>query len=321
VVGTPRRKRVASGRAKRARRPTWRGPRAAVVTTASQGLVAPGRARRDRWTAPWTTRTEEDAAPRRVRATPWWARRLAQRPTWRRASRVRGAEWASSRAQRRPAASTARRERLAHRGTMPTVQVPNLLVPNRAPLLVGVAIGATSTVTTIDGPRPLKRMRMPSIVAIPKAGGGGGPPRPRVRHGGGQGALRLRYGRCLQGSWEFFPRVMVGRRGGRNSRGTRTARDERGERAKPPHEGPKPGVRVGRHKNAGTKGWSPAPPEDATHAQRQAPTHAREHCDRSLKLLCVAADHNASAALVGLRPAQKRLKADQRAGRCTRNPQ
>jgi len=66
---------------------------------------------------------------------------------------------------------------------MPTVQVPSSAGSNRAPLLVGVLRVATSTVTTIDGPRPLKSMRPPSIVAIAKAGGGRRSPLPRVRHG------------------------------------------------------------------------------------------------------------------------------------------
>jgi len=186
IVGTPRRGRVASGRAKRARRPARRCPRAAVLTTPGRGRVAPGRARRARRTARRTIRTAEIAAPRRVRATSWQARGGTQPPPRRRAWRARRETGgASRRAKRRPAASTTRRERSAHRvkgGTMPTVQVPSSAGSNRAPLLVGVLRVATSTVTTIDGPRPLQSMRSPSIVAVAKAGGGRRSPLPRVRN-------------------------------------------------------------------------------------------------------------------------------------------
>jgi len=194
IVGTPRRGRVASGRAKRARWPARRGPRAAVATTRRRGRVAPGRARRARRTVRRTKWAEDVAAPRRFRVTSWRTRRGAQRPPWRRAWLARReTEWASRSAHRRPAASTARRERSAHRvrgGAMPTVQVPSSAGSNRAPLLVGVPRVATCTVTTIDGPRLLKSMRPPSIVAIAKAGGVRRSPLPRVRHGrwrGGRG--------------------------------------------------------------------------------------------------------------------------------------
>jgi len=59
-------------------------------------------------------------------------------------------------------------------------------------------------------------------------------------------------------------------------------------------------VGAGRHTSAGTSGRPPGSSEDATHALRQAPTRAREHCERSLKSLCVAADHNLHAGRVGL---------------------
>jgi len=78
-------------------------------------------------------------------------------------------------------------------------------------------------------------------------------------------------------------------------------------------------VGAGRHTSAGTRGRPPGPPKDATHALRQAPTRARVHCERSVKSLCVAADHNPRAGRVGLRPAAMRRKADQRAG-CARTP-
>ena len=71
--------------------------------------------------------------------------------------------------------------------------------------------------------------------------------------------------------------------------------------------------------SAGTSGRLPGPPEDATHALRQAPTRAREHCERSLKSLCVAVDLNPRAGRVSLRPAAMCQKADQRAG-CARTP-
>jgi len=283
-----------------------------------------------------TEQTEEAAAPRRVTATSWPARRGAQRPPRRRVWRARRETgWASRRAQKRPAVSTARRARSAHRvrgGTMPTVQVPSSAGSNRAPLLVGVPRVATSTVTTIDRPRPLESMRPPSLVAIAKAGGGKRSPLPRMRHvrwrggrGGGThvetvtGALagtgrgERKDGGVTVALGASPPRLVGtlparhGRRAGRSlqSRNTDCAVQRRCESGGDPREG-RPGVRAGCHTSAGTSGKPPGPPEDATHALRQAPTRAREHCDRSPKSLCVAADHNPRAGRVGLRPTAMR---------------
>jgi len=111
-----------------------------------------------------------------------------------------------------------------------------------------------------------------------------------------------------------------GRRAGRSSQSgdTDCAGYRRRESCGAPREG-RPGVGAGRHTSAGTCGRPPGPPEDATHELRQTPTRAREHCERSLKSLFVAADHNPRAGRVGRRPVAMRRKADQRAG-CARTP-
>jgi len=83
----------------------------------------------------------------------------------------------SRRAQQWPVVvSTAVRERSADKvtwGTMPTVQLPTASVAHSPSLLIRVARVATCTVSTIEGPRPLKWPRPPSIVAILKARRGG----------------------------------------------------------------------------------------------------------------------------------------------------
>jgi len=76
---------------------------------------------------------------------------------------------------------------------MPAVQVPGSAGPIRAWLLVGVARVAMSTVKTTDKPRPLKRMRLPYIVAIT---GGGRAAQERWHQRGGDRRGRQRTARA-----------------------------------------------------------------------------------------------------------------------------
>jgi len=101
---------------------------------------------------------------------------------------------------------------------MPTVQVSSSAGSNRAPLLVEVLREATSTVAIIDGPRPLKSMRPPSIVATAKAGGERRSPVPHVRHG------RWRGRRCGSMHIEMVTGAIAGmKRGGREEGGVTVA--------------------------------------------------------------------------------------------------
>jgi len=148
----------------------------------------------------------------------------------------------------------------------------------------------------------LSRCGRPPSLPSPKPGGSGGPPCLACGMGGGggggagactlrwsqgpsqvqggeggrRGALRFRWARRLRESLALFPRVMVGGRGGRNSRGTRIARDKEGARAVAPHGRGIPGWGQGATRAlAPAKGRQCRPRTPRTHCVRRP--RAREN--------------------------------------------